>query len=84
MNEHGKVAYMKDPKYKKTGVAYYSSANRERIVKILKLHNSRLGGKNIKTFLMGFPYDADEYREHIYDDFKGQKMLEDEYDDEDV
>ena len=84
LNDHGKVVYMKDPKYKKTGVAYYSSANRERIIKILKLHNSRLGGNNIRTYLMGFTYDADEYKEYFYDDFKGQKLLEDDYGDEDV
>jgi len=33
---------------------------------------------------MGFTYDADEYKEYFYDDFKGQKLLEDDYGDEDV
>jgi hypothetical protein len=82
--EYGKLTYLKDAKYKKTGVAYYSSANRESLVKLLKLHNTRVGGHYIRTFLMGFTYDADEYTEHLYDNFKGQKMLDDEYDEEDV
>jgi hypothetical protein len=34
--------------------------------------------------MSGFTYDADEYREHLYDNFKGEKMLDDEYDDEEV
>ena len=48
----------------------------------MKLHYTRQSLSSLKTFIIGFPYDEADNDFGEYDNYKGQKMLDNDFEDD--
>lgn len=53
----GKVVIDHDKEGYSTGIAWFSSSNRNCLIELIKLHNKEWTHRKLKTYLMGFTYD---------------------------
>ena len=67
----------RDKRGKSKCIAWFGSAETEHLVKLLKLHNTKRGGYELQTRIMGYPYPYDEEEEEDYGDEEDDNQAQD-------